>query len=400
MKQLWNKQIILGVSGGIAAYKSAELLRLLTKAGAKVQVVMTESAKEFITPMTMQALSSYPVRDSLFDVAAEAAMGHIELARFADAIIIAPATADTLSRLASGRADDLLSTVCLASLAPVIIAPAMNEKMWQAPATQANLQTLKARQFKMVGPDFGQQACGDVGPGRMIEPTQIFDEIVTLFSQKKLAGKQVLVTAGPTHEAIDPVRYIANKSSGKMGFAMAEAAYELGASVDLIAGPCHVTASDRINRINVTTAKEMYQAVHDHISKADIFISSAAIADYYCENVAAAKIASGEQELILKLKPNPDILSSVTQLPNKPFCIGFAAQSEDLIAKAQAKLIKKKADLIIANDISDLSIGFNSDDNAVTVLWGQQQQSFPRMPKTKLARLLMEFITNTLKIGS
>ncbi len=395
-KSLKYKNIILGVSGGIAAYKSPDLVRRLRDLGANVIVVMTEAAREFITPLSLQAVSHNKVRENLLDTEAEFAMGHIELARMADLILIAPASANFIARLAHGEANDLLTTLCLATEAPVALAPAMNEKMWANIATQDNLSTLKNRHITILGPASGEQACGDVGLGRMLEPQEIAQKAAAFFHNKHLSGKHVLVTAGPTFEAIDPVRFIGNKSSGKMGHAMAEAAYEFGASVDLILGPSHIIPNPKINTINVTSADDMYRAVHERISDCDIFIGAAAIADYRMAKKSLQKIASGHSEMTLNLVRNKDIIASVAALKPKPLCLGFAAQTEEVIAKAEQKLKNKNLDMIIANDVTQSGIGFDSDDNQVTALWRDQSQAFPKQSKTKLARQLLMLMISEL----
>lgn len=387
---LTNKQIVLGVTGGIAAYKSADLVRRLREAGAEVRVVMTKNAKEFITPLTMQAVSGNPVHDDLFDLNAEAAMGHIELARWADAIVIAPATADFIARMLKGEADDLLTTLCLATPAPIAIAPAMNQGMWKNTFTQENVQALQQKKIHVFGPAEGSQACGDVGFGRMLEPMEILERVSQLFAVGVLAGKKVLITAGPTREAIDPVRYISNASSGKMGYALAEAAADAGAEVILVSGPVSLAAPAHVKRIDVVSAQEMYDAVMSHIAEIDIFFSVAAVADYRCDTIATQKMAK-QNELHLTLVRTADIVASVAALPAKPFVVGFAAETNDLLKKAKAKLESKKLDMIIANQVGD-GVGIGSDDNAVTVLWDEQQKEFEKMSKRKLARELVELV--------
>jgi phosphopantothenoylcysteine decarboxylase/phosphopantothenate--cysteine ligase len=391
-QHLHNKQIILGVTGGIAAYKSADLVRRLREAGATVRVVMTANAKEFITPLTMQAVSGNPVHDDLFDLHAEAAMGHIELGRWADLILIAPATADFMARLVSGVADDLLTTLCLVTTMPIVVAPAMNQAMWKNTQTVENVQALQRKKIHVCGPGEGDQACGDVGPGRMLEPLEIIERVKTIFATGSLSGKRVVVTAGPTHEAIDPVRYIANASSGKMGYALAQAAQEAGAQVTLISGPTHLEKPTRINCIDVISAQDMQAAVLANVTGADLFMSVAAVADYRCKAPATQKIAKLAEELTLELIRNPDIVSSVAQLDNKPFVVGFAAETEDLLAHAREKMQRKKLDMLIANVVGQPGVGFGSDDNSVTVLWQNQQKEFTRMEKRKLARELISLI--------
>lgn len=392
---LANKQIILGVTGGIAAYKSADLVRRLREVGADVRVVMTEHAKEFITPLTMQAVSGNPVHDELFDLKAEAAMGHIELARWADAIVVAPATADFMARLLSGEANDLLTTLCLAAKAPVILAPAMNQAMWKNTRTQENAQALQSKGIHLFGPAEGSQACGDVGPGRMLEPLEIVDRLGEIFSSGILAGKHVVITAGPTREAIDPVRYISNASSGKMGYALAEAAIEAGARVTLISGPVNLTKLSRVKTMDVISAQEMFDAVMKEMKDCDLFLGVAAVADYRSKTISAQKIPKTADALTLELERNPDIIASVATLSPRPFVVGFAAQTEDVIKKARAKLEGKKLDMIIANQVG-AGIGIGMDENSVTVLWKDKQQEFASMPKTKLARELIKLIAEKI----
>ncbi|SRR5579883_195387 len=386
---LKNKHIILGVTGGIAAYKSPDLTRRLIEAGAIVRVVMTQHAKEFITPLTMQAVSGHPVHDELFDLQAEAAMGHIELARWADAIIVAPATADFMARLARGEANDLLTTLCLATCAPIAIAPAMNQAMWKNTLTQSNLEALLAKKFLIYGPASGLQACGDVGPGRMMEPADIIEQLNAIFNTGLLAGKNILITAGPTREAIDPVRYITNASSGKMGYALADAAIEAGAHVTLISGPVNIAKPLRATCIDVVSAEEMLAAVLEKITHCDIFFSVAAVADYRLKHIFSEKMAKKAEEITLELVRNPDIVATVANLPNRPWTVGFAAETDNVLQKAKNKLINKKLDMIIANQVGN-NLGFDSDMNTVTVLWEDQQKSFPLMPKQKLARELIQ----------
>jgi phosphopantothenoylcysteine decarboxylase / phosphopantothenate---cysteine ligase len=391
---LANKRILLGVTGGIAAYKSAELVRRLGDAGADVQVVMTAAAQEFITPLTMQALSGNRVHTQLLDPDAEAGMGHIELARWADLILIAPATADFMARLAQGMANDLLTSLCLATHAPIALAPAMNQGMWLNQSTQTNLTILLQRKILFFGPAAGDQACGEVGPGRMLEAHQLVDAAANLFVSGSLAGKKVIITAGPTHEAIDPVRYLSNYSSGKMGFALAEAAVEAGAQTTLICGPTHLATPARVKRIDVISALDMHQACLTEASSCDIFIAAAAVADYRPEQIAPQKIKKANNgSLTLQLIKNPDIVASMAQLNNKPFTVGFAAESEHLIEYARKKLLEKNLDLIIANNISDASIGFNSDENEVAVIAKETTIEISRRSKQQLARELIDIIS-------
>lgn len=400
MQRLLNKQVVLGISGGIAAYKSAELVRRLKDAGAQVRVVMTRAAHEFITPLTLQALSGNPVHGDLLDPAAEAAMGHIELARWADLVLIAPATADLMARLATGRGDDLLTTLVLATDASIALAPAMNQAMWRDPATQANLETLLQRGFRVFGPAAGEQACGDVGPGRMLEPVELAMRCAECFELGLLSGRHVLINAGPTREAIDPVRYISNHSSGKMGFALAEAAAEAGARVTLVAGPVTLPTPPRVQRIDVTTAVEMLAACEQALP-ADLFIASAAVADYRPAQCAPGKLkkdTTREDGMTLHLVRNPDILATLATHARRPaYCVGFAAETDDVLGYASDKLTRKNLDLIVANDVSQAGIGFNSDDNAVTLIdHSLTPQPLPQASKQKLARQIIARIAQHL----
>ena len=363
MYQLTGKRILLGVTGGIAAYKSAVLLRLLRNNGADVRVVMTHGANEFIRPLTFQALSGKPVHTELLDLETESAMGHIDLARWADLILVAPASANFMARVANGLADDLLSTLCLAADVPLLFAPAMNQQMWLNPATQENLEKLKARGVTMLGPAVGDQACGETGPGRMLEAEELASLTAKSFDTGILTGSRILVTAGPTREAIDPVRYISNRSSGKMGYAVAIAAIEAGADVSLISGPVNLPEPSRVQITKVTSAAQMHSAVMQKISDTDIFISVAAVADYSLETISEQKIKKSSDSFELKLKKNPDILSEVAALQNAPFSVGFAAETENLEANAQSKLRSKKLDMIAANQVAD-DRGFDVEANA------------------------------------
>ncbi len=397
MSSLTNKRILLGVTGGIAAYKSADLVRRLQDAGAEVRVVMTVAAQEFITPLTMQALSGNPVHTTLLDPEAEAGMGHIQLARWADLVLIAPASADFIARLVQGQGNDLLTTVCLATVAPIALAPAMNQGMWRNASTQANVEVLIQRKVHIFGPAAGEQACGDVGLGRMLEPLALVDAAASLFVSGVLAGKKVVITAGPTREAIDPVRYISNHSSGKMGYALAQAAVEAGAHTVLISGPTQLAPPERVEFISVTTAKDMLAASVTQAKGCDIFIAAAAVADYRPANVATQKIKkSAEESITLELVKNPDIVAQIAALDGKPFTVGFAAESENLLAHAQQKLARKNLDLIIANDISVQGIGFNSDENAVVVIDKTHQQELTQRSKQQLARDLIALIAQKL----
>lgn len=396
MLSLANKRILLGVTGGIAAYKSAEIIRRLQDAGAEVQVAMTRAATEFITPLTLQALSGNPVHLELLDTEAEAAMGHIQLARWADAVLVAPATADFIAKLAQGRGDDLLSTLCLASRSPLAIAPAMNQGMWRSAATQSNLEQLRRRGVHIFGPSEGSQACGDVGPGRMSEPEDITELMADIFETGALAGKKVVITAGPTREAIDPVRYISNHSSGKMGYALAEAAAEAGAETVLISGPVSLTPPERVRTIAVTSAEEMYKAALDEADGCQLFIASAAVADYRPVQASEQKIKKDADRMTIELVKNPDIVSAVAGLTNRPFTVGFAAETANLENYARGKLERKNLDLVIANDVSDRTIGFNSEDNEVLVVELSGSEAIPKINKAILARQLIARIAEML----
>ena len=396
MSRLSNKHIILAISGGIAAYKSAELVRLLIKAGAKVQVVMTSGATAFITPLTLQALSGNPVHQHLLNPQAEAGMGHIQLARWADIVLIAPASANVMARLAQGQADDLLTTLCLATDAPVLLAPAMNQAMWKDQATQDNLQTLLKRGIQVHGPADGEQACGDTGAGRMLEPIQLLSVLNTQFDQGLLAGQTVVITAGPTREAIDPVRYISNHSSGKMGYALAQAARDQGAKVVLISGPTHLVTPEEVTYVAIESAQDMLTACLKAVPDADYFIATAAVADYRPDTVSQQKLKKQhlDNSLSLNLVQNPDILATISKQYPHAITIGFAAETQNLIANAQAKLKRKGVHMIIANDVSDTRIGFNSDDNQVALVTADDVEDLPLLSKQNLARQLILAISN------
>jgi phosphopantothenoylcysteine decarboxylase / phosphopantothenate---cysteine ligase len=394
---LTNKRILLGVTGGIAAYKSADLVRRLREAGAEVRVVMTLAATEFITPLTLQAVSGHPVHRLLMDTEAEAAMGHIELTRWADVLLIAPASANFIAKLAQGRADDLLSTVCLAAAGPLAVAPAMNRQMWDNPATQANLLTLRRRGIKVFGPGHGSQACGDMGYGRMLEPVEIADLTAELFETGELNGLVAVITAGPTWESIDPVRGLTNRSSGKMGYAVAEAGRDAGAKVILISGPTALADPERVQTVRVTNAQEMYQAVHQHVSGAQIFIGAAAVADYRPATATMEKIKKSADRLTLELVRNPDILASVAALDPKPFTVGFAAETQDLEQNARAKLEQKNLDLIAANRVGAPDGGFESDTNSLLLIDSEGLHEIPSMNKKQLARKLIQHIARRMK---
>ena len=398
MKSLTNKNILLGVTGGIAAYKSAEIVRHLKKSGASVRVVMTRSAEEFITPLTLQALSGNRVSTELLDAEAEAAMGHIELAKWADGILIAPATANTIARLSSGRGDDLLSTVTLAFDGPISIAPAMNQAMWRDERTQENLNKLINNNFGICGPGSGEQACGDIGLGRMLEPLEILDMFSSSFDKGIMLGKRILITAGPTQEPIDPVRFITNRSSGKMGYALAEAAIESGAQVTLISGPVNIEPPSNCNLVAIKTAKEMYESVMHHIKGADVYIGTAAVSDYSPVHINESKIKKDGRNaaMVLELKENQDILKSVSELEERPYVVGFAAETDNLIENAKKKLNNKNLDLIVANDVSDKEIGFDSDENEVTLITHEEKQLIQKQNKRKISKNIIEFISGRI----
>ncbi len=386
-----NKRVLLGVTGSIAAYKSAELVRRLRDAGAEVRVVMTAGAGRFITPLTLQALSGNPVRDALWDREAESAMGHIELARWADLVLVAPATADFLARLAHGRADDLLGALCLATESPLLLAPAMNHVMWGNAATQANCALLRTRKVEFLGPDEGSQACGEQGAGRMLDVSDLVTALARRFESGLLAGKLVLLSAGPTREPIDPVRYLSNRSSGKMGFALAEAAVEAGAAVTLVSGPVTLQTPARVQRIDVETAAQMFDAVVARIGQCDIFISAAAVADYRPRQAQAGKMKKAAVPQALQLEPTTDILAHVASLPRPPFTVGFAAETERVVEYAAGKLAHKRLDMVAANQVG-AGIGFESDDNALEVIWAGGAVSLPQSSKRQLARNLMRVV--------
>lgn len=393
MQTLAGKKILLGISGGIAAYKCAELTRRLIERGAQVQVVMTKAAKEFITPLTMQAVSGRPVSDSLLDPAAEASMGHIELAKWADLVLLAPATADLIARMSAGMGNDLLTTLVLATDSPIAVSPAMNQQMYRNVATQENIATLARRGMHILGPAAGEQACGDIGPGRMLEPMQLVGLCEQFFQPKLLAGKSVLITAGPTREAIDPVRYISNHSSGKMGFALANAAAQLGAKVTLISGPVSLNTPAGVERINVASAQEMHAAVTTHAPNHDAFISCAAVADYRPENVASQKLKKTENndQMTINMVKNPDIVATVANMTEqRPFTVGFAAETNDVATYARGKLVKKNLDMICANDVSVEGQGFNSNDNAITLFWSQGELALALESKEALSFKILE----------
>jgi|TARA_B110000263_G_C15289622_1_gene502576 phosphopantothenoylcysteine decarboxylase/phosphopantothenate--cysteine ligase len=401
MQTLTNKRVLLGVTGGIAAYKSAELVRRLQDQGADVRVVMTRGAAEFITSLTLQALSQHPVHTELLNPEMESAMGHIELARWADLVLVAPATADFMARLVAGRGDDLLTTLCLAAECPLAVAPAMNQAMWANPSTQQNCTSLANRGIHLFGPGAGLQACGETGLGRMLDIDEIVTQASDLFTSGILAGSRVLITAGPTREAIDPVRFITNHSSGKQGYALATAAIEAGASVTIVSGPTHLDPPDRANCVFVTSTNEMYNAVQQAIQDVDIFIGVAAVADYRPVTVSEQKIkksaAPSNNGITLELVENPDIIASVANSEPKPFTVGFAAETESILEYARQKLVAKNLDMIIANDVGDDDIGFNSDQNRTTILWPDRTQEMPIMSKSAMASRIIELIAETVE---
>ena len=399
MRFMRGKHIVLGVTGGIAAYKSAELARRLVERGAEVQVVMTAAAREFIAPLTFQALTGKAVRESLWDAAAEAAMGHIELARWADAVLIAPASADFIARLATGRADDLLSTLCLATEAPLLVAPAMNRIMWAHPATQANVTTLRDRGVRVLGPAEGAQACGESGPGRMLEPLEIAAALVPLLTDVgPFSGRRVLLTAGPTRERIDPVRFVSNRSSGKMGFALAQALQEAGAEVVLVAGPVSLPTPAGVRRVDVESAEQMLVAVQRELPGSAVFVATAAVADYRPAQLAPCKIKKTTPELALELTRTIDILATVAARPDRPFVVGFAAETDAVEQHAREKMLRKNLDMIAANEVSHTK-GFDCEDNALLVLWRGGQAELPKAPKLEIARALVKLIVGRMQAG-
>jgi len=390
-----KKNILLGVTGGIAAYKAAEIIRLFKKLGADVRVVMTESAKEFITPLTLQAISGNEIHDSLLNTEAEAAMGHIELAKWADIILIAPCTAETISKITHGRADDLMGALILASKADIFIAPAMNMNMWLDNSTQQNYKTLSSRGISFIGPAEGEQACGDIGPGRMVEPENIIELIRSSYKTGPLSGKTITITAGPTREQIDPVRFISNNSSGKMGYSLADAAIEAGASVNLVSGPVSLEADKSINLYKINSASEMMNVVMECMDSSDIFIGCAAVSDYKPADYSENKIKKDEiPNLEIELKKNEDILKNVATNFSSSYVVGFAAETSDVNNNAMQKLKSKNLDMIISNDVSDKSIGFNVDDNEVTVITCDEKIFIKKDKKIRIAREILKIIAN------
>ncbi|MDH3712421.1 MAG: bifunctional phosphopantothenoylcysteine decarboxylase/phosphopantothenate--cysteine ligase CoaBC [Gammaproteobacteria bacterium] len=396
MQQLANRHVLLGVTGGIAAYKSADLVRRLAEAGAQVRVMMTRAATEFVSALTFQALSGNPVHTELLDPRAEAGMGHIELARWADLIVVAPASADTIARLVHGRADDLLTAVCLASDAARAMAPAMNRLMWANPVTQDNVAALAARGWAIWGPGEGDQACGETGPGRMLEPADITARAAQIFASELFTGQRLVITAGPTREALDPVRYLSNHSSGKMGFALAREAVAAGAQVTLVTGPVHLASPERVTRVDVTSAGEMHDAVLQRAGDCDVFIATAAVVDYRPASPAAHKIKKDRDTMTVELVRNPDILAEVAALEHPPFTVGFAAETYAVERYAKAKLDAKNLNMIAANQVGGADSAFDADDNRLQVYWPGGYASIERASKNKVARQLLELIAEQL----
>ena len=393
-----NKNILLCVTGGIAAYKAAEIIRLFKKDGGDVRVIMTESAKEFITPLTLQAVSGNEIHDSLLDLKAESAMGHIELAKWADIILIAPCTAESMAKIVHGRADDLMGAVILASKASIYIAPAMNTTMWLDKGTQANYEALLSRGINFIGPDEGEQACGDIGPGRLVEPEKIINLIKSNLTKGPLSGKTITITAGPTREQIDPVRYISNNSSGKMGYAIAEAAVQGGAIVNLVSGPVVLEADKSINLFKINSANEMLEAVCICMKSSDIFISCAAVADYKPSNYSDTKIKKENSDnLEINLEKNHDILSEIAEQFSSAYIVGFAAETSDVNSNAKKKLDSKNLNMIISNDVSDKSIGFDSDENEVHVITTNKTIFIKKDKKIRIAREILNIISINIK---
>ncbi|AAO90417.1 bifunctional phosphopantothenoylcysteine decarboxylase/phosphopantothenate--cysteine ligase CoaBC [Coxiella burnetii] len=388
-----NQKLLIGVTGAIAAYKSVELVRRLREKGALVRVVMTSAAQAFITPLTFQAVSGHPVAVDLFSSDSSMGMEHIDLARWADFVLIAPASADFIARLAHGRADDLLTTICLATQAPIAVAPSMNQQMWRNKITQTNVDRLRDYGIHLFGPATGEQACGDYGPGRLLEPEELINQLAIHSVEKVLSGKQVLITAGPTQEAIDPVRYLTNGSSGKMGFALAEAALAMGANVTLVSGPTPLKVSQKINRIDVTTATQMFETVIKHAVECDVFIGAAAVSDYRPKNFSPQKFKKSDANWALNLVRNPDIISEIGRLPNKPFVVGFALETDNPLDNAKLKLQKKNMNVIVVNEASALC----SDENAVTLMTRSgKTKKLPMTTKKTLALQLMEFVSKEM----
>lgn len=384
-----NKRILLGVSAGIAAYKAPDLVRKLGELGAEVQVILSKNADQFVAPLSLQAVSGHSVHNYAMTAESESGMGHIDLARWADIVLIAPATANIIARLCQGNADELLTTVCVATEAPIAVAPAMNQQMWQNTASKANMSTLASRGVHILGPDAGEQACGEVGLGRMLQPADIAARIGSLFEHTSLTGKRVMITAGPTWEALDPVRGITNHSSGMMGYAVAQAAIEAGAEVTLVTGPTHINQPPRAKTVNVLSALEMHEAVMNSIDQQDIFIAVAAVADYRPIDTAPEKIKKNAEQMTITMVKNPDILADVANLEKSPFCVGFAAETSDVINYARGKLERKKLDLIAANHVGGSETGFGTPDNAITLISQNSIVELPKQNKSALARILV-----------
>ena len=399
MISLANKNILLGISAGIAAYKTPDLVRRLQDLGANVQVILSKNAADFVSEIALQAVSGHPVHNHKMDAESESGMGHIDLARWADLVLIAPATANFIARLKNGEADELLTTVCVATEAKIAIAPAMNQQMWANQATQENIAKLQSMNIAILGPDSGDQACGEVGMGRMLQPVDLAEQVAKQFATGSLAGKQVMLTAGPTWEALDPVRGITNHSSGLMGYSLAQAAVEAGAKVTLVTGPTHLTVPEHVNAINVVSALDMHKAVMDNIETQDIFIAVAAVADYRPVEVADSKIKkkAGQDSMTITLTRNPDILADVAALDNAPFTVGFAAETNDVEKYAKDKLNRKKLNMIIANHVGGSDTGFSTPDNAVTVITADNSTPIPKASKTQIARQLIEYISYATK---
>ena len=393
VKRLTNKRVLLGVSAGIAAYKTPDLVRKLTELGAEVQVILSKNADQFVAPLALQAVSGNPTHSYAMTAESESGMGHIDLARWADVVLIAPATANLMARLCSGNADELLTTVCVATEAPIAIAPAMNQQMWQNKATEQNLETLISRDVWVLGPDAGEQACGEVGPGRMLQPIEIAQTLAERFHHGKLTGKNIMLTVGPTWEALDPVRGITNHSSGTMGYALAQAAIEAGANVTLICGPTKTSPPEHAAVTKVISALDMHKAVMDQISEQDIFIGVAAVADYRPADIADGKIKKSGDEMTMTLVKNPDILADVANLKNPPFCVGFAAETDNIVDYARGKLERKKLKMIAANHVGGSETGFGVPDNAITLISVDKVVDLPKQNKYSLARALIKEIS-------
>lgn len=397
IKTLSNKRVLLGISAGIAAYKTPDLVRKLTELGAEVQIIMSRNSDQFVAPLALQAVSGHAVHNYAMTAESESGMGHIDLARWADVVLIAPATANVIARLCQGNADELLTTVCVATEAPVVIAPAMNQQMWQNLATQTNINTLAKRGSLILGPDSGEQACGEVGPGRMLQPADIAAQLGQSFQTSTLTGKRIMITAGPTWEALDPVRGITNHSSGVMGYAIAQAAIEAGADVTLVSGPTNLAVPERCKTVNVVSALDMHTAVMDTIAQQDIFIGVAAVADYRPIESAGQKIKKNADEMTITMTKNPDILADVAARDNRPLCIGFAAETNDVVDYARGKLERKRLDMIAANHVGGVETGFGTPDNAITLISKDNVIELPKQNKYALARSLIGEIASYLE---